>query len=72
MDSSKPHTDQTAAEALIPTEYEPRAPAPRQPGGMSGPAYGSDDAPAGAATMDADTIAEHEKEGGGAQIKRRR
>ena len=39
---------------------------------MGGPAYGSDDQPAGPGSMDAETIAEREKEGGGQRGRRDR
>jgi len=38
---------------------------------MSGPAFGSDDQPAGPPSMDAATIAERQKEGGGGISQRR-
>jgi hypothetical protein len=66
--TDRPHDD--AAEQLIPAEYEPRAPQPRQPGAISGPAYGTELKPA--ETMDSDTVAEHEREGGGAPSERHR
>ena len=63
--------DPTAAE-LIPGGYERRPATGRQPGALSGPPYGSADVLPDDQTMDADTIAEHEKEGGGAKTERRR
>ena len=63
--------DATTAQELIPGAYERRTVRPRQPGSMGGPAYGSADLPIGPRPMDAATIAEREKEGGGALSQRR-
>jgi hypothetical protein len=57
--------------AIIPGEYEPMNSPHDRSGAMSGPAYGSDDQPPGPNPMDADTIREREKEGGGALRERR-
>jgi hypothetical protein len=57
--------DAAMAQALIPGAYERRPVSARQPGGVSGPAFGSLDPRTGASTMDAATTAERRKEGGG-------
>jgi hypothetical protein len=63
--------DETGAGSIIPGAYERDTLTHSQPGAPSGPAYGSDDQPQGATTMDEVTIREHEKEGGGAPRRRR-
>lgn len=62
--------DAAAAQALIPGAYERRPALPRPSGSMSGPAYGSLNPRSGPPTMDAATIAEHRKEGGGGVSER--
>ncbi|MBI2828482.1 MAG: hypothetical protein HYX77_04325 [Acidobacteria bacterium] len=64
--------DKTTARELIPGAYERSTLTHRQPGSMGGPAFGSADAPIGPGSMDAATIAERQKEGGGALSQRRR
>ena len=59
------------ARELIPGAYERNTLTRRQPGSMGGPAFGSADAPVGPIPMDAATIAEREKEGGGGVSQRR-
>ena len=66
------HWEDPAAAELIPGGYERRPATDRQPGALSGPPYGSADMPPDDQTMDADTIAEHKKEGGGAVSERKR
>jgi hypothetical protein len=61
----------TTAQELIPGAYERRTLTRRQAGSMGGPAFGSADPPIGPSSMDAATIAEREKEGGGALSQRR-
>ena len=63
--------DTARAHPLIPGAYERRPAVPRQPGSMGGPAFGSLDPTSGPPTMDAVTIAEHRKEGGGSASQRR-
>lgn len=63
--------DAAVAQRLIPAAFERRPTAPRQAGVMGGPAFGSPDAPVGPLSMDAATIAEREKEGGGGVSQRR-
>lgn len=65
------HGDATTAQQLIPGAYERRTLTRRQSGSMGGPAFGSADLPIGPSSMDAATIAEREKEGGGAASQRR-
>jgi hypothetical protein len=62
---------ETTAQELIPGAYERRTVRPRQSGSMGGPAFGSANLAAGPSSMDAATIAEREKEGGGAVSQRR-
>ena len=62
--------DAAAAQELIPGAYERRTLTHRQSGSMGGPAFGSADLPIGPSSMDAATIAEREKEGGGAVSQR--
>ena len=64
-------SDSSQARALIPGAYERNTVTRRQAGSMSGPAYGSDDVPTGPSLLDAATIAEREKEGGGGVGERR-
>jgi hypothetical protein len=59
------------AQELIPGAYERSTLTHRQSGSMGGPAFGSADPPIGPSSMDAATIAEREKEGGGALSQRR-
>jgi hypothetical protein len=63
--------DAAKAQALIPTAFEPRPVTGRQPGAMGGPAFGSLDPVIGPSTMDATTILERQKEGGGGASQRR-
>lgn len=62
----------TTAQALIPGAYEQNTLTHRQPGSMGGPAFGSSNVATGPSSMDAATIAEREKEGGGGLSERRR
>jgi hypothetical protein len=62
----------THMQDLIPGAYERNTLTYRQPGSMGGPAFGSANAPIGPSSMDAATIADREKEGGGALSQRRR
>lgn len=62
----------TTAQALIPGAYERDTLTYRQPGAMSGPAYGSSDQPDGPSLTDAATTAAREMEGGGGVSQRRR
>lgn len=57
---------------LIPGAYEHRALTDPEPDSMGGPAFGSANAPIGPSSLDAATIAEREKEGGGASSQRRK
>lgn len=59
------------ARELIPGAYERNTLTRRQPGSMGGPGFGSADPPVGPIPMDAATIAERQKEGGGALSERR-
>jgi len=54
-----------AAQRLIPGAYERNTLTRRQPGAMTGPAYGIDGIESQAGSMSVATIAEREKEGGG-------
>ena len=54
-----------AARRLIPGAYERNTLTHRQPGAMTGPAYGIDGIQSQAGLMSVATIAEREKEGGG-------
>ena len=56
---------------LIPGERERNTLTYRQPGSMGGPAFGSEIASPPSVLMDGTTIAEHEREGGGAPNTRR-
>ena len=58
--------------AMIPGAYERTTPTSRQPGAMAGSAFGSVTAPMAQSSMDAATIADREREGGGAPSQRRR
>lgn len=69
--STSPRGHVTTAQELIPGAYEQRTVTRRQPGSMSGPAFGSAGAPGGPGSMSAATIADREKEGGGALSQRR-
>lgn len=62
----------TVARTLIPGAYERNTLTHRQSGSMGGPAFGSVNVPIGPSSMDAATIADREKEGGGASSDRRR
>lgn len=64
--------DALTAQVLIPGAYERRILLPRQSGSMGGAAFGSENVPRGPTTMSAATIADREKEGGGAVSQRRR
>ena len=57
---------------LIPGAYERNGPIARQPGAMGGSAFGSATAPMPHSSMDQATIADREREGGGAPSQRRR
>jgi hypothetical protein len=56
---------------MIPGERERNTLTYRQPGSMGGPAFGSESASPPSDLMDARTIAEHQREGGGAPSTRR-
>ena len=58
--------------AMIPGAYERTTPTSRQPGAMGGSAAGSVTAPMTPSSVDAATIADREREGGGAPSQRRR
>jgi hypothetical protein len=70
--ASHSRDEASRAERLIPGAFEQRPLTARQPGGMGGPASGSSTVAAGPSSMDAATIAEREKEGGGGLSQRRR
>ena len=57
---------------LIPGAYEQNTLTHRQPGSMSGPAFGSAPAAVGPSSLDAALIADREKEGGGGVSQRAR
>lgn len=57
---------------MIPGAYEPNPPTARQPGTMGGPAFGSMNEPMAHGLLDAATIADREREGGGAPSERHR
>ena len=69
--SANLHGRATAAEDLIPGAYEQRTVTRRQPGSMGGPAFGSAGVPGGPGSMSAATVADREREGGGALSQRR-
>jgi hypothetical protein len=56
---------------MIPGERERNTLTSRQPGSMGGPASGSDVGGVPSVIMDATTIAEHQREGGGAPSSRK-
>ena len=60
------------AAPMIPGAYERRTATSRQPGAMGGSAVGSVTEPMIQRSMDAATIADREREGGGAPSQRRR
>jgi hypothetical protein len=64
--------DVLTAQVLIPGAYERRILLPRQSGSMGGAAFGSENLSLGPSTMSVATIADREKEGGGAVSQRRR
>ena len=64
--------DPVPAARLIPGAYERNTPMSRQPGAMGGSAFGSATAPMAHSSMDEATIADREREGGGAPNQRRR
>ena len=64
--------DPGPAQRLIPGAYERRTLLSRQPGAMGGSAFGSATAPTAHSSTDAATIADREREGGGAPSQRRR
>jgi hypothetical protein len=66
MDNPNPSTG-----LMIPGERERNTLTYRQPGSMGGPASGSDVGVAPNALMDDVTIAEHQREGGGAPSTRK-
>ena len=68
---AKTLANDTAARRMIPGAYERRPTVPRQTGSVAGSLFGSADMPAGQSTMDAVTIAERQKEGGGGIQERR-
>jgi hypothetical protein len=57
---------------MIPGARERNTLTYRQPGSMGGPASGASGITQGSSSMDADTIAEREREGGGGPEQRRR
>jgi hypothetical protein len=61
-----------AAQRMIPGAYDRTTLTYRQPGSMGGAAFGSADMPIGPSSMDAATIADREREGGGGVRERRR
>ena len=63
--------DTMTARELIPGAYERRMVTPRQSGSMGGPAFGSASVVIGPSSMNAATIADREREGGGAVSQRR-
>jgi hypothetical protein len=65
-------TDVGGAQPLIPGAYERNTLTHRQPGSMSGPAFGSAHAAIGPSSLDAALIADREKEAGGGPSQRRR
>jgi len=69
--STNGREDAARAQALIPGAYEQRPAVPRRSGSMGGPAFGSLTPSSGPSTMDAATIAERQKEGGGGVSQRR-
>jgi hypothetical protein len=68
---STDRADCRPAHALIPGAYERTTVTHRQPGSKGGAAFGSGPEPTGSSSMDAATIAERQKEGGGARSQRR-
>jgi hypothetical protein len=60
------------AAPMIPGAYERSTPVSRQRGAMGGSAFGSAIAPMAHSAMDAATIADRQREGGGAPSQRRR
>jgi hypothetical protein len=64
--------DGTRGRPLIPGAYERRALTDPQPGSMDGPPSSSANALIGPSSLDAVTIAERAKEGGGALSQRRK
>jgi hypothetical protein len=63
--------DARHAPQLIPGAYDRTTSTHRQPGSMGGPAFGSANVPIGPGSMDAATIADREREGGGGLSQRR-
>ncbi len=68
--SANVHGHVTTTQELIPGAYEQRPVTRRQPGVMSGPAFGSAGVPDGPSTMSAATLADRQREGGGALSQR--
>ena len=66
MDNANPSTG-----LMIPGERERNTLTYRQPGSMGGPASGSDVGGVPSVLMDPTTIAEHQREGGGAPSTRK-
>jgi hypothetical protein len=64
--------DPSPARRLIPGAYERNPVTPRQPGSMGGGAFGSTQAAGGSGSMDAATIADRDREGGGGPSQRPR
>ena len=56
---------------MIPGAYERKTPTSRQPGAMGGSPFGSVTEPTAHSSMSAATIADREREGGGAPSQRR-
>jgi hypothetical protein len=65
-------TSPKTAQAIIPGAYDRSNLTHRQPGSMGGAASGTAGVPAGPGSMDARTILEREKEGGGGASQRPR
>ena len=65
-------TDVGGAQRLIPGAYERNTLTRRQPGSMSGPAFGSEHAAKSPSSLDAALIADREREGGGGPSQRPR
>jgi hypothetical protein len=64
--------DPRRAAPMIPGAYERTTARPRQPGTMGGSPFGSATEAPAHTSMDAATIADREREGGGAPSQRRR
>jgi hypothetical protein len=69
--NTEPRSAPTPTPQLIPGAYERNTLTHRQLGSMGGPAFGSEHLPSSAGSMSAATIADREREGGGALSQRR-